>query len=165
MFRSKQIIVVLMALLFMSHAHAHKGGYIGAGYDNRHYGYDNSIERRMNRQQYRIDAGIREGSLTAREVRKLHRAHRRFARLERRLGYDGYWCERDVKRLHRRLDRISRKIYRFKHNRRYNRHLHHGNVDRWQGHPYAAWKRVPRIEYERTGALQSNAGYANPVRW
>ncbi|WP_419620320.1 hypothetical protein, partial [Thiolapillus sp.] len=37
MFRSKQIIVVLMALLFMSHAHAHKGGYIGAGYDNRHY--------------------------------------------------------------------------------------------------------------------------------
>lgn len=164
MFRSKQIIVVV-SLLFMSHAHAHRVDYSGAGYDNRHYAYDNSIDLRFDRQQYRIDAGIREGSLTAREVRKLRQAHRRFARLERRLGYDDYLCERDVKRLHRRLDRISEKIYRLKHNRRYRRRYHHGNVDRWYGESHVGWERVTRIEYGRIGALQSNATYANPVRW
>jgi len=155
---SKQIIIVIMALLSMPLAHAHNVEYIdtAAYYDSRYPVYDDSIGSRLDRQQQRIDSGIRQGSLTVAEVRKLRHAQRRVFRLERRLGYDGNLCERDLRRLHRRLDRISEKIYRLKHNRHVSRRYLHGHAD---------WERVTHIEYSRTGELQDNYAIANSVRW
>ncbi len=158
MLRLNQIIVVITTLLFMPLAHAHRVEYVDtvADYDTRYPVYDDSIERRLDRQQHRIDTGIRQGSLTAAEVRKLRHAQKRIARLERRLGYDGNLCERDLKRLHRRLDRISEKIYRLKHNRHVSRRYHHAHIDRWNGDSHAGWERVTRIEYEQIGPRQSD---------
>ncbi len=158
MLRLNQIIIVVMAVLCMPLAHAHRGEYVDTDdyYDTRYPEYDDSIERRLDRQQHRIDAGIRQGSLTAAEVRKLRHAQKRIVRLERRLGYDGYLCERDLRRLHRRLDRISEKIYRLKHNRHVSRRYHHS---------HAGWERVTQIEYIRTGVAQDHYAIAKSLRF
>ena len=158
MLMSKQIVIVFMALLFVPLAHAHNVEYIdtAAYYDSRYPVYDDSIESRLDRQQQRIDAGIRRGSLTAAEVRKLRHAQRGVFRLERRLEYNGNLCDRDLSRLHHRLDRISEKIYRLKHNRHVSRRYLPGHAD---------WDAVTRIEYSRTDAPQDNYAIANSFRW
>ena len=76
------------------------------------------IEQRQDNQQQRIHQGIRSGSLTPGEAARLTREQHRNERLERRLKSDGHFSVRDRARVHRRLDRSSRHIWRAKHNGR-----------------------------------------------
>jgi hypothetical protein len=76
------------------------------------------FERRQVSQQHRIHQGIRSGSLTPGETARLEREQFRTKRLERRLKADGKFTARDRARVHHRLNRSSRRIYRAKHNGR-----------------------------------------------
>lgn len=81
------------------------------------------VNNRQNRQQERINRGIKTGELTAREVNNLQRQQQRIDRMEDRYRDSGKgltWRERY--RLEQRQDRASRNIYRQKHDRQdYNR--------------------------------------------
>lgn len=79
------------------------------------------INQRQDRQQVRIDRGISNGSLTARETARLERQQSRIASAEARDRADGgrlTWRERY--RLEQRQDAASRNIYRQKHDRQGN---------------------------------------------
>ncbi len=77
------------------------------------------INERQDRQQNRIDAGMANGSLTARETANLERRQSRIDAAEARDRADGGRLSlRERARLQVRQDRASANIYRKKHNRR-----------------------------------------------
>ena len=76
------------------------------------------VDWRERNQMKRIGKGIRSGEITRREGRHLMRQQVRTRRMERRFKSDGHLSGRERVRLHRRLNRNSRHIYRAKHNRR-----------------------------------------------
>lgn len=75
-----------------------------------------SIERRLERQYYRIEQGIDRESLTYKETKKLKSKHRHIRRLSREFKEDGLLSHKEFKRLNRKLDRLSNLIREFKHN-------------------------------------------------
>lgn len=81
------------------------------------------VNNRQNRQQERINRGIKTGELTAREVNNLQRQQQRIDRTEDRFRDSGKgltWRERYI--LEQRQDRASRNIRRQNHDRQdYNR--------------------------------------------
>lgn len=80
---------------------------------------DAQINERQDRQQARIDAGIANGRLTARETATLERQQARIDAAEARDRADGdRFTLRERARLHQRQDAASANIYRKKHNRR-----------------------------------------------
>gem|GEM_PF-5440161 len=109
-----------------------RGPYIGDGHRHarKHFvrtrGFIRTpvINRRIRIQARRIRVGRYNGSLTLRETRRLRtglrliQSARRFALLDRHVSF----AER--RRIHRMLDRNSRRIARYRNNRndRYNRH-------------------------------------------
>lgn len=76
------------------------------------------VDRREARQQRRINRGVRNGSLTAREARHLERRETKIRRDEAKAKADGTVTARERARLNRELSRDSRHIYRQKHDRR-----------------------------------------------
>jgi hypothetical protein len=72
------------------------------------------VQRNINQQQ-RVENGVRNGSLTNREVAKLERGQARVARKEARAGADGHVGAGEQARIQRTDNRQSRKIYRQKH--------------------------------------------------
>lgn len=76
-------------------------------------------QRQWNQHRW-IHQGIRCGSLTPGEAARLEREPFRTERLRRRLRADGDFSCRDRARVHHRLHRSSRHIFRARHNdRRY----------------------------------------------
>ncbi len=85
------------------------------------------IDRRQDRQDWRIQHGIDEGSLTDREAKKLYREAHQIQRLERMALQDGRLHRAEIDMLLDSLDELSDRIYRAKHNRRdygYNKGRH-----------------------------------------
>lgn len=76
------------------------------------------IDRREARQRERIAEGRMSGQLTRGERARLNASQRHVARMERRAGRDGVFTGRERMRIERAQDRQSRRIHRFKHNRR-----------------------------------------------
>ena len=74
------------------------------------------VDWRRNNQSHRIFRGVRNGSLTYRETVHLIREQVRVRRAENRAKSDGVVSPKERVRLHRSLNRQSRKIYRSKHN-------------------------------------------------
>lgn len=74
-----------------------------------------SIDAREAEQQERIRDGIRDGSLTRGEARRLERGEQRIERYEERARADGVVTAQERQRLDRMLDRESRDIYRERH--------------------------------------------------
>lgn len=76
------------------------------------------INHRQKAQQHRIVRGVRRGTLTKGETRKLERQQRRIARTKRRdkAMNGGKLTKREKKHLTRMQNRASRRIYRMKHN-------------------------------------------------
>jgi len=72
------------------------------------------VQRNINQQQ-RVENGVRNGSLTNREVAKLEGGQARVARKEARAGADGHVGAGEQARIQRTENRQSRKIYRQKH--------------------------------------------------
>lgn len=73
------------------------------------------INARQHREQHRIVRGIRNGELTRPEARRLEAGLWGIRRAERRAGSDGYLSPGERARLHHRLNRESRAIYRQTH--------------------------------------------------
>lgn len=73
------------------------------------------IERRQDRQRFRIQAGIRDGSISSREGARLDREQLQIERMERRFLADGRLSGREVDILHHRLDQASDHIRRARH--------------------------------------------------
>lgn len=75
------------------------------------------VDARQNRQEARIDQGIRSGELTPREAARLDAQQDRIERREARAKADGDVTARERVRLHRAENRASRNIARQKHDR------------------------------------------------
>ena len=71
---------------------------------------------RQHNQSERIFNGVQNGSLTFRETGQLLRGQARIRNQERRFKSDGVVTGRERVRMHRTLNRQSRRIYRRKHN-------------------------------------------------
>ena len=76
------------------------------------------IEQRLQNQRYRIRDGIDRGELTRKEARYLRKQRRDIAQLKHRFMYDGYLDRYEYRRLNSKLNRVSERIYRLKHNDR-----------------------------------------------
>ena len=75
-----------------------------------------SIDAREDYQQYRIDQGIRSGSLTPAEAARLERGEQRIERYEQRARDDGQASPYERQRLDSMLDREGRAIHRDNNN-------------------------------------------------
>jgi len=75
------------------------------------------IDRRQERQEERIDQGIRSGQLTPHEARVLERGQARVDRMEDRALSDGQLSPKDRLRIEHEQNVQSRRIFRQKHDR------------------------------------------------
>ena len=87
------------------------------------------IERRMVRQQARIEQGIHSGELTRKEARRLHNQQTYIAKLGHKFQYDNCLDLYEQRTLERKLDRASNRIYRLKHNHANRNHFGRGYND------------------------------------
>ena len=74
------------------------------------------VEKRLQRQYYRIERGIDRDRLTHKEARKLKKRYRKIRRLSREYRDDGYLSRSEFNHLTRKLDRNSRLIREYMHN-------------------------------------------------
>ena len=95
--------------------------FAGHGHDRDKSTVPYRVAQRLDHQQHRIAKGVRSGKLTHREVKKLRAEQREIRRLVRRFQSDGHFSGKELRYLDKRLDRVSLKIKRMKHNdiRRY----------------------------------------------
>jgi hypothetical protein len=73
------------------------------------------LDRRLDNEQRRIDAGVADGSLTQREARRLKNFENRTRAEEERFKADGNFTPRERQRVARDENRLSRQIYRQRH--------------------------------------------------
>ena len=105
----------------------------GGGAPSRHF--DNRVDRRQDKQWARINNGIKSGSLSRREAKRLRKDQRKINRMERGFERDGYYGPRERRAMKHALDRTNHRIKRSKHNdygRSYGRHHRTGR----HGHPH-----------------------------
>jgi hypothetical protein len=78
----------------------------------------NQVNRREGRQQRRIANGVKNGSLSPKETAHLERREAGVQRQEQRdmAKHNGHLTKAEQRQLNRRQNRISRSIYRDKHN-------------------------------------------------
>ena len=76
---------------------------------------DGRAEKREQKQDSRIEHGVKDGSLTTKEARKLEREQRRIEKMERRAEKDGKLSQKEKNRLEKAQDRTSGDIYKEKH--------------------------------------------------
>jgi uncharacterized membrane protein YebE (DUF533 family) len=79
--------------------------------------YSRQIDARQERQQDRIQAGRRDGSLTRGEFRNLMHEQREIQAMQHRFRADGRIDAHEFKRLDRALDRADRDIRKERHDR------------------------------------------------
>jgi len=77
------------------------------------------INARKENQQDRIAQGVKSGSLTARETANLERKEAALNREERRMKADGNFTPAERGKINRQQNRLSKQIYRDKHNARH----------------------------------------------
>lgn len=75
------------------------------------------IDQRQENQRERIQQGVQSGELTRPETRRLVRGEARLHRQEARAEADGKVTARERARLHHDAKRMSKRIYRQKHDR------------------------------------------------
>jgi len=88
----------------------------------------NGIQQRMDRQELRIERGVRNGGLTRHEAKQLYKQRKQFRKLQRKLRGDGVLTRSERRRLQNRLDKNSQWIRKLNHNdqrRGYGRHHRH----------------------------------------
>jgi uncharacterized lipoprotein YajG len=78
----------------------------------------NQVNRRETRQQQRIANGVKSGKLTPKETARLERGEQRLQRNEKRdMAKDnGHLTKKDQRQLNREENRMSKRIYKDKHN-------------------------------------------------
>ncbi|HSB40504.1 MAG TPA: hypothetical protein VLK28_01640 [Methylomirabilota bacterium] len=73
------------------------------------------VDRRQERQEHRIDQGVKSGTLTPRETKRLERGQRHVEKLETKAQSDGKVTAREKARLEHAQDVQSQRIYRQRH--------------------------------------------------
>ena len=77
-------LAIITTVFMASNSYAHYSHYDAAKHYNGHRNYyGKQIRDRLERQDRRIEKGIKNGSLTYREVKKLRRKQGKFAELKR----------------------------------------------------------------------------------
>ena len=76
------------------------------------------IDQRQDRQERRIEQGVRSGELTPRETARLERGQARIREMERRALADGRISPRERAAIDREQDKQNQLIARLKHNER-----------------------------------------------
>ncbi len=79
------------------------------------------INKRQKNQQKRIFKGVKNGSVTGKEYKKLQKQQVKTQKAKKRAKSDGKVTKKERFKLHKRLNKNSRTIYRAKHNRRGNK--------------------------------------------
>ena len=73
------------------------------------------VDAHQNRQQHRIDKGVRSGDLTRHEARRLDRGQDRIDRMQRQARDDGRVTRHERRRISEEVARQDRHIYRERH--------------------------------------------------
>jgi hypothetical protein len=80
---------------------------------------DPGIQQRMQNQQQRIDQGVASGQLTPKEAGRLQAQEAKIKQDEARMKSDGKLTPKERKKLNKKLDRESERIYKQKHDRQH----------------------------------------------
>lgn len=101
-------------------------------------------EARQDRQQHRIERGMRSGDLNRHGARKLWRGQDRIDRVQRRARADGRVTRHEVKRIHREIKRQDQRIYRERNNAQRWRSARHGGHRQARAYGYQDHRPVVR---------------------
>jgi len=123
----KKLVIMVIGVSFLLVSNAY------AEYQDHYNDYDDNFHQRQQRQHRRIEHGIRNGALNHREIEKLRCEQDKIARLERRFLRDGWFSNREQRKLQRKLNKADKRIYKYKHNRRVNRRYYRDDYDHY-GH-------------------------------
>lgn len=88
---------------------------------------------RMERQQERIENGIESGKLTRREAKRLKKQQHRIRRLAHEFREDGRLSKDERRIITAKLDKASKRIWKFKHNNSYRHSTRYRNYS-WNGY-------------------------------
>ncbi len=127
----KQLLIIFCAIVFPLGAQAEWGHpRYNREYSQQHFW--NKVDRRMHRQENRIEKGLYEGSLTHKEYRRLQKKRCKLSDRINDARYKRHLSDYDKRRIMSGLDKSSDKIYRLKHNRRHVKHRYndYDNRDR-----------------------------------
>ena len=94
---------------------------LGAATPARADNYEQIIDRRQDRQEDRIDQGIRSGELNRREAARLERGQAHVNRMENRTLSDGHISRAEFRRIEGAQNNQSHRIYQQKHDRQHRR--------------------------------------------
>lgn len=75
------------------------------------------IDKRQERQERRIEEGVKSGQLTEKEAARLRKGQARIQKMEDKAMADGKMTRRERARIERAQDRQSKKIFREKHDK------------------------------------------------
>jgi hypothetical protein len=81
--------------------------------------YEQIIDRRQDRQEDRIDQGVKSGEINRREAARLERGQAHVNRLENRALADGHISRGELRRIEEAQNVQSHRIYRQKHDRQH----------------------------------------------
>ena len=126
--RTSLWLVPLLGLLAAPVSAGHGHG------DGDRYGH------RHDRQHHRIEHGVRKGSLTHKEAKRLRREQRHIHKPERHFERDGHLDRFERRTLRHEYDTAGRHIGRLKHNDRYRHHYGHG-FGKHDHHGHRSWRR------------------------
>jgi hypothetical protein len=114
------LAVVAGGLMFAGSAAAQTANSAGPGAVDPGHPRVNQVNRRQTRQQARIAQGLKRGSLNPRETANLEHREAGIQRQEQRdmAKHNGHLTKAEERQLNRRENRVSRAIYRKKHNGR-----------------------------------------------
>ena len=73
------------------------------------------VDKRQDRQQTRIEQGIKNGELTAKEAYRLNKQQRKIAGTEKKFKSDGKFSQRERAIVQHQQNKASRNIFRQKH--------------------------------------------------
>ncbi len=88
---------------------------VGTGVAQAYSPWESGIERREAAQEHRIERGIRNGSLTREEARRLNEQQHRIDQMERSARRDGFVSPREAAEIRRAQAEAARSIYRETH--------------------------------------------------
>ena len=101
---------------------AHRQGHASMQHRANPRKFQHALDRRQARQRARIRNGRHTGTLNRKELARLRHGQKRIRRMERRLGADGHYTRYERRYLKGAIKRLSKQIWRLKHNYRTGRH-------------------------------------------
>lgn len=112
------LILAAGGLVLLGSAAAQTNSNAGPGAVDAGHPRVNQVNRRQTRQQKRIAQGVKNGSLNPKETAQLEKREAGVQRQEQRdmAKHKGHLTKAEQRQLNRRENRISRTIYKDKHN-------------------------------------------------